>query len=185
MPATASPAILISACLFGQPVRYDARAVPCPSALLDQWRQTGLLLPFCPETAGGLPVPRLPAEIGTGGDGRSVLAGAAKVIDRQGRDLSPAFVAGAHAALQAAERHGIRLAILKEDSPSCGSSAIHAGRFDGQTVAGQGVTAALLRDVGLRVFNEHDIAAAAAFLREISPIPAVDRSKAGFPATPS
>ncbi|RKT60611.1 uncharacterized protein YbbK (DUF523 family) [Azonexus fungiphilus] len=163
MPAPATPAILVSACLLGQAVRYDAQAVPCPSRQLADWQRAGLLLPFCPETAGGLPVPRPAAEIRGAGGGSAVLAGAAEVVDGHGRNLNAAFIAGAEAALAAARRHGIRLAILKERSPSCGSRQIYDGSFAGRHIAGAGVTAALLEAAGIRVFNEQRIAEAAAF----------------------
>lgn len=90
--------ILISACLLGQPVRYDGTARPLRHPTLAHWQAAGRLSALCPETAGGLPVPRPAAEI-EGGDARAVLAGRARVLDRRGRDLTSAFLDGAHRAL--------------------------------------------------------------------------------------
>jgi len=43
--------------------------------------------------------------------------------------------------------------LLKERSPSCGSNFIYDGCFTGKTIAGAGVTAALLRSNGVLVFS--------------------------------
>ena len=70
--------LLISACLLGEPVRYDGNSKPLTGNSLQQLRDAGRLVPFCPEVAGGLPVPRAAAEI-IDGDGDDVLAGRARV----------------------------------------------------------------------------------------------------------
>ena len=56
-----SEKILVSACLAGEPCRYDGRANPHPQVI--KWVQEGRAIPVCPEQAGGLPTPRLPCEI--------------------------------------------------------------------------------------------------------------------------
>src|SRR5260370_41294862 len=93
--------ILVSACLLGQAVRYDGRAKRSDDELLAQWRQQGRLVSFCPEVAGGLPVPRPPAEIrpaprAAGAtapfDGAAVLAGTAQVLTAAGLDVTESFV---------------------------------------------------------------------------------------------
>lgn len=138
--------ILVSACLLGQEVRYDGHSVATPSPILDRWVKQGRVVPFCPEMAGGLPLPRPPAEIRNG-----------TVWDREGRNLTREFVAGAEAALELARAAGIRIAVLKDRSPSCGSSTIHNGAFDGGVIPGEGITAALLRRNGIEVFTEHQL----------------------------
>ncbi|MGM9515796.1 DUF523 domain-containing protein [Roseateles sp. DB2] len=165
--AEARPRILVSACLLGAPVRYDGRAQELRSALLDQWQAAGLLLPLCPELAGGLPVPRPPAEIEAGSQGWQVWLGQARIRDAQGGDPTEAFKAGAAAALALVQRHGLRIAVLKEGSPSCGSQRIASGHFDGIKRAGLGLTAALLRQHGVQVFSEHELDAAQAALQEL------------------
>lgn len=153
--------ILISACLLGHPVRYNGRSAANAHALLALWRAEGRLLPVCPEVAGGLPTPRPPAEVSGGGGGTAVLQAQARVLDANGTDVTAAFVDGAHQALTLARAHGVRLAILKEGSPSCGSAEIHDGGFAGRLLSGQGVSAALLRQAGLAVFSEHQLEAVA------------------------
>ena len=159
--------ILVSACLLGSPVRYHGRGAACGHALLAQWQAEGRLVPICPELAGGLPVPRPPAEIEPGQGGAAVLRRAARVIDASGADVSAAFVDGAQQALALARERQIRIAVLKEDSPSCGSTRIHDGRFAGARVAGEGVSAALLRAAGLLVFSEQQLEQAAAALARL------------------
>lgn len=164
---SAAPAkILVSACLLGQRVRYDGRAATASHPCVERWRREGRIVPFCPEVAGGLPVPRPAAEI-VGGDGSGVLRGEAEVRSRGGDDVSAAFLRGAEEALAQAEEQGIRVALLKERSPSCGSRAIYDGSFSGRVVVGMGVTAALLREHGVAIFSEAQIEEADAWLREL------------------
>jgi uncharacterized protein YbbK (DUF523 family) len=161
--------ILVSACLVGNKVRYNAADVPCENDWLEQWKAEDRLVAFCPEVAGGLPVPRPPAEM-KGSGGAAVLEGGGQVLDNAGRDVTEYFVEGAKKALETAQRNEIKVAILKENSPSCGSSFIYDGTFSGIRLEGQGVTTALLQQHGIRVFSEHEIAAAAVYLAELERI---------------
>lgn len=148
------PRILVSACLAGECVRYDGRAKPHARVLA--WLRQGRAVPFCPEVAGGLSVPRPRAEI-QGGDGADVLAGHARVVTEHGEDCTVPFLRGAQAALALCRREGLAIAVLKEGSPSCGVRCIADGSFTGCKRAGMGVTAALLAQAGLRLFSEHDL----------------------------
>jgi len=159
--------VLISSCLLGNPVRYDGRGVPHGDAILARWREEGRVVAVCPEVAGGMPIPRPPAEIDPGKNAASVLAGRARVVAVTGDDVTAPFVRGAHEALAAAQARGIRMAVLKEGSPSCGSSYVYDGHFAGRRQPGMGVTAQLLRGAGVHVFSEHQWAEAAAFLAEL------------------
>ncbi|WP_367352036.1 DUF523 domain-containing protein [Achromobacter animicus] len=159
--------VLISSCLLGNPVRYDGRGVPHGDAILARWREEGRVVAVCPEVAGGMPIPRPPAEIDPGENAASVLAGRARVVAVTGDDVTAPFVRGAHEALAAAQARGIRMAVLKEGSPSCGSSYVYDGHFAGRRQPGMGVTAQLLRGAGVHVFSEHQWAEAAAFLAQL------------------
>ena len=161
-----SPKVLVSRCLLGHRVRYDGGASG-PYAQLAQWQAEGRVIALCPEVAGGLPTPRAAAEI-PGGQGVEVLAGKAAVITTEGEDVTEAFVSGARQALALVERHGIRLAILKANSPSCGNRLTYDGSFSGVKVEGQGVTAALLTRAGVQVFSELELPEAAAALAHLS-----------------
>lgn len=154
---TDKPALLISACLFGEPVRFNGTAKTLDAgrlaALADRYR----LVPVCPECLGGLPTPRPPAEIANG-DGAAVLAGCAQVVTDRGEAVSDAFCAGAAAVLAVAETAGARTALLKARSPSCGSGRIYDGSFTSTLIPGDGVTAALLRRHGIRIVDEQQLA---------------------------
>lgn len=147
--------ILVSACLMGIPVRYDGAIVPVHEAL-KTWAAEDRIIPFCPEVEGGLPVPRPPAEI-CGGDGFSVLENWATVRRRDGQDVTCFFLKGALKALALAEEYGITLAILKDGSPSCGSSYVYDGSFVRRKVTGKGVTGAVLEKHGIQVLTENQI----------------------------
>ena len=150
--------ILVSACLIGIACRYDGRSRPV-KGLCDLAAQ-GVLLPICPEVAGGLTAPRPPAEIegaSAGLDGHAVLDGRSRVTHADGADVTAQFVRGAKAALAVVQHLGIREAVLKACSPSCGAGQIPSGSLDGRRVAGDGVTAALLKRAGIRVVTEMDL----------------------------
>ncbi|MEV7278907.1 DUF523 domain-containing protein [Streptomyces sp. NPDC093111] len=140
--------VLVSACLRGVPCRYDARDKP--SAALDARLAGRVVVPFCPERAGGLPTPRRPAEL-VGGDGHDVLDGTAKVVDDRGGDVTAEFLSGARLALALARETGCAEAVLMPRSPSCGRGRVYDGTFGGGLVPGDGVTAALLERHGITV----------------------------------
>jgi len=63
-------------------------------------------------------------------------------------------------AVQVARELGIRVAVLKSRSPSCGTDRIYDGTFSGQLIEGDGITAAALRREGVQVFDEYHLDAA-------------------------
>jgi uncharacterized protein YbbK (DUF523 family) len=145
--------LIVSACLAGCHCRYDGGTIQ--EDHLDLLKN-GKAIPVCPEQLGGLSTPRNPAEI-VGGDGFDVLDGKARVIDNQGNDVTKEFLSGAQQALQLAKKVGATSAILKENSPSCGSSFRYDGSFSGKKVKGMGVTAALFTRHGIRVTSEDSL----------------------------
>ena len=157
--------VLVSACLIGERVRYDGAKVPCDSAILKSWKRDGIIVPFCPEVAGNLPVPRPPAEIikGTGAD---VLNKNTGVFNINSQDVTESFIRGAEKALAVARKMQISLAILKDRSPSCGKTCISEGSFSKLRRPGNGVTTALLEKNGISVFSENEIEEAAAYLEK-------------------
>ena len=156
--------ILVSACLLGSKVRYNGRDLPCSNDVLKEWYQKGRIVPVCPEVAAGLPIPRPPAEI-KNGDGDNVLNHEAMAIENTGQDVSQAFISGAKIALRLCQENNIKVAILTEFSPSCGSSKIYNGDFSNTKIAGFGVTSALLMKNGIKVFSQHNLKEAAEFIR--------------------
>ena len=139
--------IMVSACLLGVNCKYNG-GNNRNEALLKRL-EGHEVIPVCPETAGGLPTPRIPAEIVNGA-----------VVNREGRSVDAAFRAGAKAALELAKRERPDLIILQSRSPSCGAKEIYDGSFSGRLIPGQGVFAGLAREAGFAVKDAED------FLRE-------------------
>ena len=138
-----SSPILVSACLLGVPCRYDGTGTADERILALAKKRH--LIPACPEQIGGLPTPRPPAERHD-----------TRVLSRDERDFTAAFVRGAEETLRLAKLFSCRIAILKANSPSCGSGQIYDGCFRGRLIPGDGMTAALLKQAGLTVLSEKD-----------------------------
>ena len=136
--------ILISACLVGDKCKYDGHTnyTPLIKDLLEKYE----LVPFCPEVEGGLPTPRKPSE--RKGD---------KVVNNAGNDVTRNFQLGAEKALNICKYLNIKIAILKENSPSCGVNQIYDGNFNKKLIKGEGVTTELLRKNGITVYTENQI----------------------------
>ncbi|MHB8841979.1 MAG: 2-thiouracil desulfurase family protein [Candidatus Aquicultor sp.] len=144
---------VVSSCLIGLKTRYDGRDKFCSK--IQELVEKAEAVPFCPEQGGGLATPRPPAEI-IGGDGRDVLAGRARVINKLGKDVTEQFIRGASQMLELARITGATGAIITSLSPSCGVGAIYDGTFSGTIREGDGVAAALLRESGLEVITEKE-----------------------------
>jgi len=139
--------ILISSCLLGENVRYNNKKIPLKHPLLALWHQQKRIIAICPEVSGGLSVPREPAEQQPNSD---------RVITISGVDVSAQFNFGAKQTLALCKNHNIRFAVLKESSPSCGSTFIYDGSFSNNKIVGHGVTSSLLIQEGIKVFSENN-----------------------------
>jgi len=128
---------LVSSCLLCLKTRYDGKIVP-PGNAFKHAIEGAVCLPVCPEQLGGLPTPRAAADL-IDGDGNDVLAGRARVVSRNGDDVTENFILGARQVLQIARAQRATRIILKAGSPSCG---LHPKI---------GVTAALLQKEGFEV----------------------------------
>lgn len=136
--------ILISACLLGVNCKYNGKNNYIP--LIEELKKKYDLVPVCPEVMGGLSIPRNPSEIT--GD---------MVISNKGIDVTSNFLSGACQALQLANISNINIAILKDGSPSCGSTYIYDGTFTKNKISGMGITAKLLKENNIEIYNENDI----------------------------
>jgi len=134
---------MVSACLTGVPCRFNgqAKTVPEIQALREQWQA----IPVCPEVLAGLPTPRVPCEGGRG-----------KVMGEDGKDYTEVFMLGAQKTLEIAQKNGIRTAILRSKSPSCGCGKIFDGTFSETLIDGDGVTTTLLKEHGIQCMNEKE-----------------------------
>jgi len=140
--------VVVSSCLLGSPVRYDGGDKKSSHPVLQRWLDEGRIVSVCPEMLGGLGTPRPPAEI---------VPGTTRVITNNGVDVTAQFHAGAKAALDAANTNAVRVAVLKEGSPSCGSTYVYDATFTSTRLAGEGITTALLRSRGIVVFSENQL----------------------------
>ncbi|MDM5339582.1 DUF523 domain-containing protein [Fictibacillus enclensis] len=143
--------ILVSSCLAGLEVRYNG--THSLDNRISKLVGENKAVTICPEMLGGFSTPREPAEI-VGGDGEDVLDGKAKVVEKSGNDVTELYIKGAYATLEKAKKMDATLVVLKENSPSCGSSMIYNGEFKGNKIVGNGVTSALLKRNGLQVISE-------------------------------
>lgn len=143
--------VLISACLLGDPVRYDGKGQFIEG--IESFKNNHEVFKLCPEMAGGLPVPRDPAEIR--GNSIAILKkGSGGVFTKSGEDLTEYFIKGAQATLKFCLDNDIEAAVLKERSPSCGLTQIYDGNHSGIVIAGTGLTAALLLEHGIAIITE-------------------------------
>ncbi|MCA1065676.1 DUF523 domain-containing protein [Rossellomorea sp. AcN35-11] len=145
--------LLVSSCLAGLEVRYNG--THCLNEKISKLVEEKKAITICPELLGGFSTPREPAEI-IGGAGEEVLDGKAKVMDKSGKDVTDLYMKGAYAALENARKVNATTIVLKENSPSCGSSMIYNGHFNGEKIAGNGVTSALLKRNGFQVISEEE-----------------------------
>lgn len=138
--------LLVSACLMGYECKYCGGSNLLPEGELTALREKYRLIPVCPESAGGLSTPRDPSE--RLGD---------RVVSIKGRDVTAEYNKGAETALCLARRYNCKTALLKAKSPSCGKNLIYDGSFTGTLTPGRGVTAELLENSGIAVYNEDEL----------------------------
>ncbi|MEG1447743.1 MAG: DUF523 domain-containing protein [Oscillospiraceae bacterium] len=136
--------ILVSSCLGGINCKYSGENNINMFVL--QLINSGQAIPLCAEQLGGLPTPRIPAEI-VGN----------RVINKNGEDVTLEFEMGAKNVLAVCKALNIKVAILKSKSPSCGCGKVYDGSFCGKLVDGNGITAKLLSDNGIKVFSENQL----------------------------
>ncbi|MDD3324439.1 MAG: DUF523 domain-containing protein [Sulfurospirillaceae bacterium] len=151
--------VLISACLMGENVKYDGGNNYIEDSILNAWEKSGFLVSVCPEVIGGLEVPRMPCE---------VVFGTHKVVNKNGEDKTVFFERGAFETLKIAKENGVKIAILKARSPSCGKKVIYDGSFSGTKIDDSGVTCKLLEANGIAVFTEKEIEEAQKYLEIIN-----------------
>ena len=136
--------ILVSACLVGEKTNYKGQGKYCPD--IEKLKEKYELVIFCPEVEGGLAIPREPSEIK-----------GSQVYHKSGKNVTRQFEKGANKALALCKYLGITKAVLKENSPSCGTHMIHTGYFMDRLVPGMGVTARTLKAHGIEVYSENEI----------------------------
>lgn len=149
--------VLISACLLGDNVKYSGGNNLTPELVTMLEKYNIKIVKICPECFAGLPIPRVPSEIRED-----------KVFSKDGRDITEEFLSGAEKTYQIAKRKQVDFAILKERSPSCGSSFIYDGSFSGKVIEGQGLTAKKLSKENIIIFSEENLEEIEKYLEELN-----------------
>lgn len=140
--------LLVSSCLLGEKVRYDAKGNKIDSKLFESILNTHQIFSFCPEVEGGLPIPRPAAEIHN-----------KRVLSSTNIDFTKEFEEGALKALTLCMKENIIFALLKSKSPSCGNKQIYDGSFSGKLIDGMGLCVKKLQAHNIMVFNENELEA--------------------------
>ena len=135
--------IMVSACLLGENCKYNGgnNRNEKVLALLAEHE----VIPVCPEVLGGLPTPRVPAELQNG-----------VVVTKDGVSVDREFRLGAKKCLELAQKEQPDLIILQSRSPSCGVKQRYDGTISGKLIEGSGVTVELLIQHGFRVVDVED-----------------------------
>ncbi len=136
--------LLISSCLLSNKVRWDGKILNIPD--INKLSTYFNLIPICPEVDSGLSIPRLPSEIKDN-----------KVINSNNEDITSYFIKGSNIAYDIAIKYNIKYALLKDKSPSCGSSLIYDGSFNGIIKNGEGITTKKLKELNIKIYNENQI----------------------------
>ena len=151
--------ILISSCLLGEDVRYDGENSSIAHGKSFTFSEKELFMDilceneiysFCPEVSGGLSTPREASEI----------INRTKpfiVKTKNGEDVTINFLLGARNTLDLCKSEDIKIALLKSKSPSCGNENIYDGTFEKKLIEGKGLTAKLLSENGIKVYNENQL----------------------------
>ncbi len=137
--------ILVSACLLGENCKYNGKNNYIEK--IEIIKKHFNIIPICPESLGGLSIPRDPSEINKNG----------LVYSKKGKDVTKNFVLGKNRVINIAKYFKIKKAILKERSPSCGVNSVYDGTFSGVTIKGSGITATSLKELGLTLYTEETL----------------------------
>ncbi|MDU1400270.1 DUF523 domain-containing protein [Finegoldia magna] len=138
--------VLISACLLGVDCKYNGSNNKLDDGIIHSLKEKYNLIPVCPEIMGGMPTPRNPVEISDG-----------KVFDYDGEEFTKEFEKGSEEVVKLAKLYDATIAILKENSPSCGSNYIYDGTFNHQKIKGMGIAAHKLSKENIKLFSEENI----------------------------
>lgn len=139
-----SSKIVVSACLLGDNCKYNGKNNY--NEEIEHLLKDKEVYKICPEILTGLSIPRKPVEIKDN-----------KVITQDNEDMTEIFLHGVDMAWKKLKDKNIDLAILKANSPTCGSKTIYDGTFSHTLVEGNGLFAKLLKDNKIMVISEKDI----------------------------
>lgn len=139
-----SRTILVSACLLGENCKYNGKN-NYNQKVIDLIKEKNVIK-ICPEILAGLPLPRKPVEISND-----------KIITEDKKDLTKLYLDSAKKAMENIQNEKIDLAVLKANSPTCGSKYIYDGTFSHRLVEGSGIFAQMIKEKNIMVISEQDI----------------------------
>lgn len=133
--------LLISSCLLGNNVKYNGKNnyVEGIYKLKDLYD----LVIVCPEVMGGLSIPRIPSEIIND-----------EVINKEKINVTKEFNKGKDIVLDLVKKYDIKKALLKDGSPSCGSTYIYDGTFTGNKILNYGIAVRKLLKENIKIYTE-------------------------------
>ena len=135
--------LLISSCLLGNNVKYNGKNNYVEG--IEKLKDLYDLIIIRPEVMGGLSIPRIPSEIINN-----------EVINKEGTNVTLEFTKGANLALELVKKYKIKKALLKDGSPSCGSTYIYDGTFTGTKISDYGITVRALLKENVNIFTEKE-----------------------------
>ncbi len=135
--------LLISSCLLGNNVKYNGKNNYIEG--IEALKELYDLVIICPEVMGGLSIPRIPSEIRNN-----------QVFNKEGLNVTNEFLKGANIALDLVNKHNIKYALLKDGSPSCGSTYIYDGTFNSIKINDFGMTVRLLKEKNIKIYTENN-----------------------------
>ena len=132
--------ILVSACLLGINCKYNGENNYSDEVI--DFLKDYEIIPVCPEILGGLSTPRKPSEIKEN-----------KIYTIDKKDVTKNYQKGAEETLKIAKLLGVKKALLKAKSPSCGNGLIYDGTFNNKLIEGDGITTQLLKENDIEVIT--------------------------------
>ncbi|MBL8923980.1 MAG: DUF523 domain-containing protein [Myxococcaceae bacterium] len=171
-PTGAQPwPVLFSGCLAGLKCGVDATDYG-PHPLMERLcaLPSVRVVRFCPEDAA-LGTPRGTPDL-SGGDGRAVLDGRARVVMDDGRDVTAPLLTAAHQMVELARREQVCFAVLMDMSALCGTQVVSDGPRlvkERKYQRGLGVAAAALDRAGIPVVAQRDRFTLDALLEVLDP----------------
>jgi uncharacterized protein YbbK (DUF523 family) len=138
--------ILVSDCLLGSRVRYDGNHCSLGKSKIHLLKENFNIIAICPEVMSGMSVPREPIEIKN-----------SKVIKQDQTDITSSFDRVFKYLENLLNEKDIKYAVLKDFSPSCGSTFIYDGSFSGVKIPGNGLITSYLKKQNVEIFNEDNL----------------------------
>ncbi|HIO40258.1 MAG TPA: DUF523 domain-containing protein, partial [Candidatus Marinimicrobia bacterium] len=91
------------------------------------------------------------------GSAEDILNGKGKVLTNKGKNVTQEFIRGADKSLQSGLEVGVKTAILKSKSPSCGIGKIYDGSFTKTLKTGDGIFAHLCHENDIECISSDNI----------------------------